>query len=404
MNKKLNHYWLGMLAGAVITAGSLFFFSGNIDPYHFFGRGDIESKPAIHGNLRFHKSYQVRSVRPSVLILGSSRAYHGLDPDTPALKGAGPVYNMGMPACRISEIAALLEHANNVEKIDMAIVGLDFFAFDSVRTSVTGMPWDSLYTDSTDPSLASFLMDALKSSASTKAVVDSMTTIIGDHRSWDFYHENGFLVQDYNDEKVNHVGGYYQTISYFIDSGVPDNKDEFANYIMSGSTLDGPLDDYRKIIEYAIAHGITLKLFISPVHAVQMEYMNQIAYINIYDEWRKRLINIVEEFAGEGGDVALWDFSGYNSITTEAIPGKKDKDGHMIYFLDASHYKGVTGDLIMAKMLGVNYRMNNAHKDFGKVINSKNFSDHLKQERNARIEFFENNSGQYVTYKSLLAT
>ena len=94
---------------------------------------------------------------------------------------------------------------------------------------------------------------------------------------WDFYHENGFLVQDNFDKKVANAGGYYKTLSYFLDSGTPDSG-VFTDYILYVATTEGPFLDLKEIIKYDQNHQINLKLFISPVHAIQLEYMEAIGY------------------------------------------------------------------------------------------------------------------------------
>ncbi len=403
MNKIFNRYWLGLSAGAVATICLLFFFSSQIDPYHFFGRGSIELKPAIQENLRFHKTYQVQSIQPSVALFGSSRVYHGLDPDSSAFADGKVVYNMGVPACRISEIAALIEHVNNISKVDEIIIGLDIFAFDVVRTAVNGMPWESLYRDRYEPSISTYLLDVLKSSAAIKSVVDSIRTIFGKEGKWNFYHENGFLVQDYFDKKVANVGGYYQTMAYFIDGGILDSKGKFSDYILSGAITAGPFSVLSNIIKYSQDNQIKLKLFISPVHAVQLEYMEAVGFKNVYNTWRKKLVDVVEDVAGYDGDVSLWDFSGYNHVTTEAIPEKNDKDAKMIFFLDASHFKKISGDLILEKISGRTVEGDEVYNGFGRVITSKNFIEHLEHEKMSRIEFFRRDPGQYQIYRSMLA-
>ena len=65
---------------------------------------------------------------------------------------------------------------------------------------------------------------------------------------------------------------------------------------------------------------------------------------------------MVEDASISDSDVSLFDLSRYNPVTTEAIPEESDKHASMAYFLDASHYKKITGDLILVKNIRKSYR------------------------------------------------
>ncbi len=51
--------------------------------------------------------------------------------------------------------------------------------------------------------------------------------------------------------------------------------------------------------------------------------------------------------------MTLWDFSGYNSITTEPVPAE-DETQAMRWYWESSHFKRETGELMLARILGSN--------------------------------------------------
>ena len=69
--------------------------------------------------------------------------------------------------------------------------------------------------------------------------------------------------------------------------------------------------------------------------------------------------------------IPVWDFSGYNSITSE------DKN-----YRDSSHFYGKIGDLILNRIMGV--QEEKVPDDFGIWVSERNLEAHLKTIRDAR--------------------
>jgi len=42
----------------------------------------------------------------------------------------------------------------------------------------------------------------------------------------------------------------------------------------------------------------------------------------------------------------LWDFSGYSSVTTEALPAS-GSHAEMEFYWDSSHFKDIVGDFVL---------------------------------------------------------
>ncbi|NEQ87322.1 MAG: hypothetical protein F6K26_47080, partial [Moorea sp. SIO2I5] len=91
------------------------------------------------------------------------------------------------------------------------------------------------------------------------------------------------------------------------------------------------------------------------------------------EKWKSRLVEIT----------AVWDFSGYNSITTEAI-GEGMKN-----YWDSSHYREEVGDLILNRLFS--YQSQTVPEDFGVLITPENVESHLGKIRNERESWAENN-------------
>jgi hypothetical protein len=95
--------------------------------------------------------------------------------------------------------------------------------------------------------------------------------------------------------------------------------------------------------------------FISPMHATHLELMREMGMLDKYDNWRRKLVSIVEETnkrVGNNTTVQLWDFSGYNTITTETVPAPLENTV-MRWYRDSAHYNHDAGDILMSQVFGI---------------------------------------------------
>ncbi|NEN96582.1 MAG: hypothetical protein F6K50_13885, partial [Moorea sp. SIO3I7] len=133
------------------------------------------------------------------------------------------------------------------------------------------------------------------------------------------------------------------------------------------------LNDLQDIVDTCKEKGIELKVFISPSHATQWESLRVTRLWPVFEEWKRRLVEITP----------VWDFSGYNSITTEAISEE------MKNYWDSSHYREEVGDLILNRLFS--YQAHTVPEDFGVLITPDNVESHLGKVRNERESWAETN-------------
>jgi hypothetical protein len=60
----------------------------------------------------------------------------------------------------------------------------------------------------------------------------------------------------------------------------------------------------------------------------------------------------------------LWDFSGYSSVTTEALPELGSR-AEMRFYRDSSHFKDVVGDFVLDRLFGLSHPRRPVPLDFG---------------------------------------
>ncbi|WP_287288016.1 hypothetical protein [Okeania sp. SIO2B9] len=149
------------------------------------------------------------------------------------------------------------------------------------------------------------------------------------------------------------------------------------NYYVGYSTIfqvsPQLLDEFKKVVDLCKENQIKLISYISPAHATQWEIIKSSGQWSTFEEWKRKVVEISDVF----------DFSGYNSVTTEAI------HNNMENYTENSHYTPKVGNLILNRILS--YKEEEVPKDFGVLINSENIESHLEKIRQHREVWAKNN-------------
>ena len=129
--------------------------------------------------------------------------------------------------------------------------------------------------------------------------------------------------------------------------------------------------------------GTRLRLYINPTHALTLYALHWRGKWDAMQAWQRGLVQVIERHRRQGCDVRLHDFSGFNSITSEATPlvsGKPD----MHYYWEVSHYRDNVGRLILARLFGGDTP---APADFGVELTPANIDAHQAATRAARERY-----------------
>ena len=165
------------------------------------------------------------------------------------------------------------------------------------------------------------------------------------------------------------------------------------------------LDNYRQLLATAYRqNNFDLKLLISPSHARQWEVIRAAGLWCKWEEWKQALVRINEEEAHRAGKTpfTLWDFSGYNSITTEAMPNRSDPAAKMRWYTDSSHFNGEVGNIVMDKILGYHAPARILPDDFGVKMMAENIETHLMAIRNARQRYAASHITDVLEVKEII--
>lgn len=373
----------------MVAALLIALFNYFIDPYGIYNAprfpGINEKKKEIANHLRMTKAHAVKNLRPAFLALGSSRVEYSIDPDYAAW-GEVPTngYNLGLAGSNIYEVKAYLKFAHRTGRLKKVVLGLDFLQFNIHLENKA---------DFQEERLSGYLFlirEKLQTLLSVDTLLHSIETIFsqGD-TGYEEYLNNGMKSPSDRFKKIREIGHR----QFFYDSeGLHMHRIMFRGprrsfeFSYKGAST---FDTFREIVVFSYDKDIDLYMFISPVHARMQEAIRISNLWNKYESWKREMTSILSEEAlkRSKGSFPLWDFSGYNEVTTENVPPRYDKVSVMDYYYDSSHYNSVVGNRILDRMFQSERDTEQAAPSFGVKLSPGNIDDHLKKIREARKKY-----------------
>jgi hypothetical protein len=370
-----------------------------VDPFStncwFNIRGFNANKPEQGSRMRLMKTFEVYRGKPAAISMGSSRTNYGLKIAN-AHWGSDPIYNLGLSGAGVDEIQHFLSHAMAQGRLKKAIIGLDFFMFnaDYVQQHVKDFD-DSILSYPGDPNPYREGVSMLSIAMSRDTLAASLAT---------FFNNLPGLANDRNLPPSNLPANQrheilYELADYLDIVYFPKETGRFTFY----NQPRGNMFEYvRKIIRFCYQHNIETKFFISPIHAWQLEGIDAAGLWPKFEYWKKNLAAIMEDEATQHNSPAfqLWDFTGYNSVTTEAVPPCNSHE-IMEGYLEAAHYKPAVGRLVLERALGQDDE--DVPDDFGVLITALNMDNHLEMIRQDRVHWRLNHRSDYDEIRLLAA-
>ncbi len=303
------------------------------------------------------KTYAIWKLRPSTVYLGSSRVEIGL-PVKHAAFGDAVVFNAGLSGGTLDDSEAMARHALAVAPVDTVVLGLDFWAFKSAG----GNPdFDRTLVASDVPyGLQRFALDATKS-LSSDVVTESFQTLTGRNDRICKAAVANFGQRDpaCTADVIARGGGTRRTFERDV-SGYRASPWE-ANAGNAGQAM--PL--FEDLLDRLCTRSVRTRLFIQPMHALNLQAYHQRGGGPDIDDWKIRVTDATARRHARGCDVRLFDFSGYNSITTDPVPHVSGRETLQHYW-EGSHYREEVGRLMLDRMFDV--RVEDVPPDFGREL------------------------------------
>lgn len=360
--------WFAIVLGGILASG---FINIVVDPNGYFDLIDLPrinlEKPEKNTG-RLIKSVEVCRDEYDTIIFGNSRIETGFDPRSRWFDG-GAVYNLGLGGANMYEIRKIAMYVQRCQTPKRILLGMDFMAFSTRRTIRLGFARSGF---AGEISLKTHLSQIL----SAQLVIDSARTVWSNLRNGgDGRKSNGY--NDRTGSVANQRRAFRRSLKFFMT-----NRDSYGDYDYGRDRLDMLRD-----VAFAYADaGTNVYVFIPPVHAKQLEALRFLGLYETFEQWKRDVVQVIasvnRRVTGPRA-VRLWDFTGYNSVTTEAVPARGSRR-QMRWYHESSHFKSETGDLVLIRMLHTEASRDVVPDDFGIALTEENLEGHLAATRRAR--------------------
>lgn len=320
--RRFLRHFLGAVAAVMALIGAV---NLAVDPFDLWGMPRFRGINDVNsvGEFRFVKPLQVERRRPETVILGSSRALHGIDPrDFPE---PDRTYDFGIDALTAVEMHGYGRHLLEDTPMRKLVIELSFFEFNDGRRLRPAYSQAILGRSAVPRALPILLFSQEALARSRRTMADSFL-----HRRR-FIHSDGFDDFPFDPSKDPTVE-FLKVVDYFAHAD---------SFYRAYASFERPMAEYRALLVAAKAKGVEVVSFIAPEHAALLVTMERRGLWPLYLAWERRLVEVCAEIG-----VPLWDFSGFNAYTATPMA-----EGYRTHF-DGSHFRPEIGRLMLARMSG----------------------------------------------------
>ena len=315
-----NRYTIVITLVAIVLCGAVGLFNYKLDPYLLF---DFESADSARlsridqfNHMRITKPWYLQQVKPTAIIVGSSRIARILP--THEVWGDERGYNLAVPGMTITEMLGFIKHAHAIEPISKLMIGLDYEAFNrAVPLTRPGYESDRMALHADDllslPIKAQYVSDVLDSLFSIPAISRSLSAYSGVPKPARQYFKEGS----------------WETTTDFLTGR--------AGYVYIGKnvlrahrnqTLDitANLSRFAEILKFCHAKNIDTRLFFTPTHVFFVDLWHSLGYGAMWLDFHRQITALNEDIAIEAGTkpFPLWGFSDAAGVVNEPIYRKKN--------------------------------------------------------------------------------
>lgn len=407
-NDPVSRYLQWMVVTLATGACATILFNAAVDPYGLLStptlKGWTAPKTETHHRFRLVRAYEICSFAPVAIALGASDAALGIDPSHRGWKDR-PVRNVALLGGNIHELRRYFEHAHARHPLKQVVLDLDLSFFDASFREPADFDENRLGAPGSKPSPCARTLEPWTILPSIDVLYSSVATLFknfGDRPTW-VEEAGGELYQRHEGENLQNRGGAAPVFRLTI-RGALRNDLLRPSYKLEDANLYGSLfDELQAMAATALRDGVDLRIYISPVHAYLLETRRFLGLDAEYERWlRSVLETVADESAKHPGtpSIPIWDFSGYNSVTTETVPPEGDL-APMRWYHDPSHYKREAGDLILDRVLGVDEPAHSIPAGFGVPVTPESVDRVLARRREAGDRYRETHASEVAALEAM---
>lgn len=311
----------------------------SVDPYmlHQWDSPKLERLgPHVEKLAAWGKVYALSRYQPDVLYVGNSRTEVGLPADAPEFAGRR-VFNGALSGASLGDAIKIVQYASSVGQLGTVVWGLDIPSF-TLLVGNTDVD-DALAGGGPGYVVRRGARD-LKRSISFDMTQDSLRVLAGQYPAVCAHSlaRNGQKDADCVRTAVARNGGTGGSV-------LPRTADFLRADPHSASTLSR----FQRTLEGLCRSRV--RLYVNPTHAVTIDALYRLGRGEQMERWLRALAATAAQLRGQGCDTRVYDFSGFNSVTTEALP-QTSGQAEMRYFWEPSHYRENVGRMVLARIGG----------------------------------------------------
>lgn len=378
--------YLALLFGLLATAvAGIVGLNWWVDPYGLYRSPREGYEPlGFFQTLRTGKARAVERLRPQAVVLGTSRAELGFDPDHPAWPDK-PAYNLAVSGGALYESYRLLQHAHHVAPLRRAVIAVELGSFLAVNEFRNGLDESVLAVDVEGRPTAFSWRRTLLPLLSWDALGASLVELrdggqrfaLAAKRGSFLYRANGQRDGRSKAEYFQRTGGHLRAVRRQEDKYLK------AAARKTVRLQPQPQAEFERLLDFAAGNGIALTVVLDPMHARGLEIYDLGGRWPLFEAWKRRLTALVAARQGPGTSIELWDFTGYSPVTTEPVP--TDPAAAMVGYWELSHYKSAVGDRVLATIFGM--ERPDPESSFGVRLTPETLEAHLERIRRERRAF-----------------
>ena len=386
----MKKYSLHLIAGIFTILMSVTIFNWLINPYDVFAVPEIEGlnryKVEVLRHTRLSKVYQVERIKPEAILLASSRGL--VIPASYFSDDMMTAFNLALSSASTYELLRVFQHAQASHPLKRVVLAIDE---DFTETRQSNFSEGRLLVDLDGTVNRKKWLQKMKDSFSSLLSIDALRSSIRTIRMQNY--KPGHLDQKkYDYERIIKAGGHRQmfrtmesSIFYNYQGPVHDCQVSAAEH----EVLPGAVNYFERMVSLAYDNDIDMYIYFSPTHARLYETQCMIGKWPTIEEMKREVVKVVENEAKKSGvsPYPVWDFSGYNMVTTEAVPLENDRANVMRWYWEGSHYTKKTAKLILDKV----FYNSDVLSDFGVKLTAENIDKHLSDIRDKRDLYLRTN-------------
>ncbi|MDK9707012.1 MAG: hypothetical protein OEL83_08170 [Desulforhopalus sp.] len=375
-NRTVRIYLLNTSLACLLLLTILVLLNYVVDPYytHQWDSALMERlNPAQQKIMPWAKTYAAYRYQPEVAYLGSSRTEIGLPAESPVFSGKR-VFNLALSGASVGDAINMLRHTSFFHRPETVVWGLDYGWQFREKSGNTDFSSELVAKGPYYPLRRALLN--IKRAISMAMTVDTLKILLGyseqSCRSLlaSFGHKSAQCLEII----MRNEGGTEKAFEEVLKKKAPLGKPE--DVPATTELLGRVLGEYCR-------QGTVFRLYIQPIHALaELSYWATLE--DDVDDWKRALVRMTDAQRQAGCNIELFDFSGFNSITTEDIPqvtGKAD----MQHYWEQSHYRGEVGLKIIEELFAGKGR--EVAKPFGVLLRGDTIEEHLRDFRQKRLQY-----------------